>query len=204
MKKIILLLIPIFLLTACTDVSQETETQDQENPIKEDLEEISEEPTDIPPGISQEMIDKYDLTQEEVDELIGMGITDQYLDGWVEEIRAMGPGPFDYNAILEDVTGGTAVGTAGAYFNEVYYLYAQFEGLPHPEEGYFYEGWIVRENPLSVISTGEAKRSLGEYSNSYNSETDLTDNDLYVLTLEPDDGDPAPAEHILEGRMLVR
>ena len=69
--------------------------------------------------------------------------------------------------------------------------------MPEPEPGFFYEGWVVRAEPFNFISTGVA--SLDE--NVFEADQDLTDHDLYVLTIEPDDGDPAPAAHILEGTM---
>jgi len=105
---------------------------------------------------------------------------------------------------LEDVSGGSSSGEATALFSEGgYSLEAIFSNnLPEPEEGYFYEGWVVRRGiGLSVISTGAAYKDedVGIYRNDYTDERDLTDHDFYVLTLEPDDGDPAPAEHILEG-----
>ncbi|MFC1599533.1 anti-sigma factor [Patescibacteria group bacterium] len=175
MKKTIpLLIVSIFVLSACLPTTD---------------------------GISDEMVVKHDLTEEEVKMLEEMDITDETIDAWMDEIKAMGPGLFDFNAELEDVSGGTATGNAGAYFEEGYNLFAEFNGLPHPEEGYFYEGWVVRNSPLSVISTGKAERSLGDYFNDFQSDDNLLDHDFYVLTLEPDDGDPAPAEHILEGTM---
>ncbi len=109
---------------------------------------------------------------------------------------------FTLEAPLADVSGGVAKGTAMAGFREGsgYQMEAIFEGLPELEEGFFYEGWIVRGAAESVISTGattdEGNRA---HSNLFSSDEDRSDHLKYVLTLEPDDGDPAPAEHILEG-----
>ncbi len=108
---------------------------------------------------------------------------------------------FELEATLLDVSGGTATGTAGAYYDDGYVLIASFENLPPLEEGYFYEGWVVRHEPLSVLSTGEAPLQDGTFVNEFTSEDDLMDHTFYVLTLEPDDGDPAPAAHILEGTL---
>lgn len=111
---------------------------------------------------------------------------------------------YHYSGDLADVSGGTATGTAMADYSadEGYMLYATFDGLPALEEGFFYEGWVVRRgDDFSVISSSALEMVDGVYTNSYASETDLTDHTFYVLTLEPDDGDPAPAEHILEGVM---
>ena len=41
----------------------------------------------------------------------------------------------------------------------------------------------------------------GIYSNSFSTEKNYLEYDFYVLTIEPDDGDPAPDKHILEGTM---
>ncbi len=119
---------------------------------------------------------------------------------------------YQYQGDLSDVTGGETVtgintnnqasGVAKArYTDGSYELLATFDGLPEPEGTDFYEGWVVRNNPQSVISTGEAELVDGSYENTYSSDQDLTDHDFYVLTIEPDDGDPAPAGHILEGTM---
>lgn len=103
---------------------------------------------------------------------------------------------------LSDVSGGQAEGQATAKWNgERYLLTASFDTLPDPQGTDFYEGWIVRRGEnMSVISTGKAEKETdGMYSNVYAVPDDLRDHDFYVLTLEPDDGDPAPAAHILEG-----
>ena len=114
---------------------------------------------------------------------------------------------FDYAGELVDVSGGSASGFAMANFtnasDEGYKMYATFENLPELEEGFFYEGWVVRRgNDFDVLSSGVAEKVDGKYVNTFVSNADLTDHDFYVLTLEPDDGDPAPAEHILEGTMI--
>ena len=72
--------------------------------------------------------------------------------------------------------------------------------LPEPAEGYFYEGWLVRRgDSFSVLSIGHAVKTEKGYMNVYQSPTDLSDHAFYVLTLEPEDGNSAPEEHILEG-----
>jgi hypothetical protein len=109
---------------------------------------------------------------------------------------------YQYSGLLTDVSGGSGFGEAKADFeNSKYELLATFENLPDPEGLYFYEGWIVRSEPQSVISTGVAVKENGMYKNAYTTNLDLTDHDFYVLTLEPDDGNPAPAAHILEGQL---
>jgi hypothetical protein len=113
---------------------------------------------------------------------------------------------------LEDVTEGKEVrgiktlpsttGTVQAGFaGETFIMEAIFSDLPEPQGDDFYEGWLVRKGlRFSVVSTGKlTDEGDGAYSNLFTSEEDLLDHDFYVLTIEPNDGDPAPADHILEG-----
>jgi len=120
---------------------------------------------------------------------------------------------YKYSGDLTDVTNGKTTGgvnTQGkasgivkANFEDgTYSLMATFVSLPDPQGTDFYEGWVVKKNPLSVVSTGKVEKVNGSYTNTYSSGKDLTDHDFYVLTIEPDDKNPEPADHILEGVML--
>jgi len=123
------------------------------------------------------------------------------VDTMVQDAMTM---EYDYEGKLTDVSGGSSSGTARANYSEGNYtLLASFQSLPEPDGTDFYEGWVVRKSPLSIISTGKAELDQGGYLNVYMSGQDLTDHDFYVLTLEPDDGDPAPAKHIVEGVMKM-
>jgi hypothetical protein len=76
-------------------------------------------------------------------------------------------------------------------------IYASFM-VDDPKEDYFYEGWLVCG--LTPYSTGALTKHDGVYENVFMS-TDLpTDCRKYVLTIEPDDGDPAPADHVMDGK----
>lgn len=127
----------------------------------------------------------------------------------MEEMMEMG---YQYRGELLDVTGGEVVGgintggvgggLARASFEEgAYSLLATFGNLPNPKGTDFYEGWVVRKSPLSVISTGRVEVVKGALTNLYSSGQNLRDHDFYVLTIEPNDGDSAPAGHVLEGTM---
>lgn len=112
---------------------------------------------------------------------------------------------YDYYGDLIDVSGGQAAGVAQAGLTDgLYNLLAEFDQLPELEDDYFYEGWVVRKEPFHFISTGETIKQGENEFNIFSIQEDLTDHDFYVLTLEPDDGDPAPAEHILEGTMSLQ
>jgi len=118
---------------------------------------------------------------------------------------------FDANGKLKDVSGGNASGTAGfCYVVEgTFYMQASASNLPSLEDSYFYEGWLVNQSTGDFISTGKAEVSKKDTEQTLVSLTndfavagkDYSDYNYYVLTLEPDDGDPAPAEHIVEGAL---
>jgi hypothetical protein len=107
---------------------------------------------------------------------------------------------YELKASLHDVTGGNATGIANSTFKDgSYSLYASFANLKEPNNDDFYEGWLVRKDPFDFISTGKVEKLGGMYTNIYSSQKDLSKYNLYVLTLEPNDGNPAPAKHIVEG-----
>ncbi len=100
-------------------------------------------------------------------------------------------------------TNGQATGVAKADFTDgKYMMMATFTNLPDPVGDDFYEGWIVQKSPFKFISSGKVEKIDGVYTNIYSSGDDLTSYFKYVLTIEPNDGDPAPADHIVDGDML--
>ncbi|MBN2096074.1 hypothetical protein JW752_01605 [Candidatus Peregrinibacteria bacterium] len=132
-------------------------------------------------------------------------------DNMVQKMMVM---IYDYYGDLANVVKGKTVGNlsfagiessgkAEAVFKDgTYYLRAILYEMPIPEDDSFYEGWLVRRGPdFSVISTGKIQLIDSRYVNAYRSGQDLTDHDFYVVTLEPNDGNPAPAVHVLEGLM---
>lgn len=106
-----------------------------------------------------------------------------------------------WSAALADVTGGGSYGIAHATLKAgSFTLIAEMGNLPEPASGYYYEGWLVRrEVSLAVLSLGRAQKTEDGYALVYLTSTDLSDHDFFVVTLESDDGNAAPGEHILEG-----
>lgn len=113
-----------------------------------------------------------------------------------------------FYAELFDVTGGDASGAVYMTFIDfledtgegALILTAGFSDLKTPTDNYFYEGWLVDTDNGDVISTGVAYLEGDDYwINDFEDSVDLTGYDKYVLTYEPDDGDPAPADHVLDG-----
>jgi hypothetical protein len=114
-----------------------------------------------------------------------------------------------FSADLADVTQGQEVrgtqfdGMASGMFRigfvgEMFGVEAEFYGLPDIVGTDFYEGWLVRPEPFDFVSTGVVTKEGDNYVNRYLTEVDLSTYTKYVLTIEPDDGDPRPAEHVVE------
>jgi putative hemolysin len=117
-----------------------------------------------------------------------------------------------FEAELKDVTGATASGTAVAELSADAYTHSvSAKNLPALEEGFFYEGWLVQIEPLDVLSAGKmvpegdpstsSGQEKGSFALALETPEDLTSYTRVVITLEPDDGDPEPAEHVLEGTL---
>jgi len=109
---------------------------------------------------------------------------------------------------LEDVSGGDSFGIATREIQDGLFRHTVKATLPDPSEDEFYEGWLVRSSPFDFFSTGDMVTiSTGEYVLEWFSGEagpgsawgEYADYTQVVITLEPDDGDPAPAAHILEG-----
>jgi len=114
-----------------------------------------------------------------------------------------------YKGQLTDVTKGEVrqVNTNGKAMGEAvvdfvdgeFTMMAVIVNLPQPANDDFYEGWLVQKEPFKFISTGKTVQKEGAEVNTFSSNTDYSTYSRYVLTLEPNDGDPAPADHIVEG-----
>lgn len=107
------------------------------------------------------------------------------------------------SAALADVTAGGSFGLAFATIeNGTYTLVAKMGNLPEPQNGYVYEGWLVkRGEEMQVVNVGVARAQETQHIMIFMSPEDLSDYTFFVLTLEPDDDNTAPAEHILEGTL---
>jgi thiol-disulfide isomerase/thioredoxin len=109
---------------------------------------------------------------------------------------------YDYYGTLSAVDGSDAFGEAGFSFKDKLELKASINSLKDPDEGFFYEGWLVDPSVEGkFISTGELNKENDIWVNNFTSPVDYTSYTKYVLTIEPKDGDPAPADHVVEGTL---
>lgn len=106
---------------------------------------------------------------------------------------------------ITDVNSGETLGAAALVISPSGQSFLSASAtLPALEEGYFYEGWLVRSEPLSVVSTGAMEEEMPlEFYNDFTGDVDYSDHPKYIITLEPDDGDPAPAGHVADGTLSL-
>ncbi|HCC23081.1 TPA: hypothetical protein DF272_02785 [Candidatus Falkowbacteria bacterium] len=102
---------------------------------------------------------------------------------------------------LEDVTEGDGDGEAWlTIVKGVEYHKVEAHSLPALAGGYFYEGWLVNPKSAEFFSTGKMRDlGAGEFYLEYQTTNYKDGYTKVVITLEPNDSDPSPAAHILEG-----
>ena len=100
--------------------------------------------------------------------------------------------------MLKDVSGGQAVGTAWRQYDDSrFYHKLEANNLSSLDKGYYYEGWLVGDQ--GFFSTGRLAVIEGKGTLYYKADEDKSSFRGVVVTQEPEDGDPAPDQHILEG-----
>ena len=97
---------------------------------------------------------------------------------------------------LADVSGGDSSGIATRKFEDATFTHVVLADLPEPEEGKFYEGWLVKGE--EVVSTGRLRVAKGGYLLEFESSTDYSDYKTVVVS-EEEIADATPEKHILEG-----
>lgn len=95
---------------------------------------------------------------------------------------------------LEDQIGAGIQGEAKRAFSDGrFYFRIETSGLILPEKGYFYEGWLQQES--DYLSLGRMEVSMaGTARLYYTASEDRSLYDQVLLTLEPEDGNQAPAK----------
>ena len=101
-------------------------------------------------------------------------------------------------AELKDVSGGTGSGLATRKFAGGEFSHSVLAALPDPEDGTWYEGWLVRSEPMNIVFTGRLRMAKGGWVLDYTGTQDLTDHGKVVVTRERVD-DRKPETYLLEG-----
>ena len=121
---------------------------------------------------------------------------------------------FDYKSTLLNVSSNSGLAQAtgnvmAGFIDGTYRLEAKFENLPVPEQGTYYQGWLVQNYVQSLaglattekISTGRIEFEKGGALNIFTSNTDLTDYTFYFLTLESNIDGVSTSNKIMEGEL---
>ncbi len=102
--------------------------------------------------------------------------------------------------------GVNANGMAQAnYFEKGKYRHNLQLNIERAPDGYFYEGWLVREGSTPV-SLSHLRSRFGDVRHSLNFEEDqdLREHTTVWVTLEQDDGNPQPGQLVAEGILQMR
>jgi hypothetical protein len=103
-------------------------------------------------------------------------------------------------AKLLDVANSGGEGEGSRFYKDGQFTLEIVSELPFPKDDYFYECWIIRDEPADHISAGQLiQETDGKYHLKFIVNSDYTDYNKLVITLEPDDDDFSPAAHILQG-----
>ncbi|HUV47285.1 MAG TPA: hypothetical protein VMW29_04070 [Candidatus Bathyarchaeia archaeon] len=100
---------------------------------------------------------------------------------------------------IRDLVGSGAEGEVKRAFSDgKFYYRLNVSGLRLPEKGYYFEGWFKKGDDF--LSVGRLELSaLGEAKLYYTASEDRSEYNQILVTLEPEDGNEAPAKAVLEG-----
>ena len=112
---------------------------------------------------------------------------------------------FAYGA-MEGIEEEPASGVAQAHrFEDGSYLHTVQLNIAIPPDGYFYEGWLEKIDGSGRRTTGHLSNARGDTRHGLRFETDdeMRGHLRVLVTLEKDDGNPAPGEFVAEGTMKI-
>ena len=190
-KKISLVLVlslSVFIFSGCFY----DEEKDSANSAEEESETSD---TKKRPAIIEEAEENVERFNEQAEEII------EEAERIESEAQEEGENEFEGapSVILEDVAGGNATGTAWlAYRNGKTVHKVDAFDMPELQGGDFYEGWLVKGGDFFSTGRMEYSEDVGGFVLNYETDGDKTSYNKVVITSEPDDGNPAPARHIIE------
>ena len=111
---------------------------------------------------------------------------------------------FAYGPVTGDSQPANGVATAHFLETGVYVLGMQIN-IAEPENGTFYEAWLVGISPQDRVSAGHllVGSKKGREELRFESKTDLRKYAKLAITKEKDDGNPAPSEQVATGILKV-
>ena len=105
------------------------------------------------------------------------------------------------SAALNAVGDYSGSGTATRQYDGSRFIHTVTANIGAPAEGKFYEGWLVRKIPFSIVSTGKLNKNGNAYILTFSSADDLNNHPGVVITEETESMglDGKPEAHVLEG-----
>lgn len=107
---------------------------------------------------------------------------------------------------MAGVEGTNANGvTQAQYFEDGLYVHSLALNIEQAPDGFFYEAWAVPASG-SPVSLGHLTTPFGDVRHrvSFEEKQDLRSAMKIMVTLEKDDGNPAPAQTVAEGTLKER
>jgi len=127
-----------------------------------------------------------------------ISVTEQKME---EKFRVQIPDDVS-KAELTDVSGGNSSGIATKKFDNGKFEVSVLADLPSAMTGEFYQAWIVKgsegDEDYSAVSMGKMKSAKGGWMIDFESSTDYSDHDNFIITLEKK-FDATPETTVLEG-----
>jgi hypothetical protein len=97
---------------------------------------------------------------------------------------------------LHDSKGGSQAGLFTFEKQGSIYIYTVIADLEEPQEGYFYQAWLVKDG--DSVSLGKLSLAKGGWMTDYSTSVDLSDHKTILITLEKTLGN-TPHDKVLEG-----
>ncbi len=116
-----------------------------------------------------------------------------------EEWFAIGP----MAGVGESKANGVA---EGHVFETGVYRFTMQLNVERAPDGSFYEAWLVNPSTQDTVSAGHLSSHFGDVRHylQYQTDKDMRDYTTVKVTLEADDGNPAPATPVAEGAIVHR
>ncbi|MFC1711083.1 anti-sigma factor [Patescibacteria group bacterium] len=115
-----------------------------------------------------------------------------------EEVDGVLSASGDMLTLMDSSAGGASGEAKRAFSDGKFYFKLTASGLSSVEKGYYYESWLEKDE--KNISTGRVEvDSMGNGELYYTVSVDRSEYPKVFVSIEPEDGNPAPADKILEG-----
>ena len=152
--------------------------------------------TNKPPSSKEETIIQQEGTVKKIGDMF-QPLNDEEIKKMREEIDSV-LSISGETTNFKRIVGGTITGEAKRAFSDgKFYFRVKTTGLKTTEKGYYHEVFLEKDS--SYFSVGRLEvDTIGNGVLYYSSSINKTDYNKVIVTIEPEDGNPAPATTVLE------